>query len=445
MPVRDLLIACSILATLPFCFVRPWVGVLVWLLLSLGNPHRYAWGFVYDFPFAMLVAIATVSGFVFTSERKAFLWTRETIALGALWLWFTVTSIFAFYPESAWEGWEKFSKILVMTVIIVPLFQERRKLRLLLLVVAGSLGFFGVKAGLFVLTTGGQLMVFGPPDSFIEMNTEIALALNMALPLLHYLAREESRRWPRRVLRIAFCLTALAVPFTYSRGGLLGLAFVLVFLFLNARRRWIVLPIALAALLAFMSFAPQRWFERVETLENYEIDGSAQLRFMSWRVGYLIALDRPFVGGGFRVFTNRATYDLYMPEYPRTFGHDAHSIYFNVLGEHGWVGLGLFVVLIGFSMTTLRRLFRLYRASSELRWVSDYARMLQISLGAYLINGAFLSVAYFDLAYSLIVLVPILSALAAAEPAEASAPQPAQPAGAVPAIGRPRVLPRTSA
>lgn len=444
MPVRDLLISFSILATLPFCFVRPWVGVLVWLLLAFVNPHRYSWGFAHDLPFAMSVAIVTLVGFVFSSERKPFLWTRETIVLCALWFWFTVTSVFAFYPDAAWEGWEKFSKILVMTLIIVPLFQERRKLRLLLLVVAGSLGVFGAKAGVWVLATGGQFMVLGPPDSFITSNTEIALALNMSLPLLHYLAREESRPWLRYTLRVAFFLTALAVPFTYSRGGLLGLVLVLTFLFLSARRRWIVLPIALAALVAFMSFAPQRWFERVETLENYEADGSAQLRFMSWQVGYLIALDRPVVGGGFRVFVHRATYDLYFPEYPRSFGHDAHSIYFNLLGEHGWVGLGLFVLLIGFTMATLRRLARLYRTSAELRWISDYARMLQISLSAYLLNGAFLSVAYFDLAYALIILTPILSALAAGVRAEVPAVQPAALASGPTAIGRLRPFPPTS-
>jgi putative inorganic carbon (HCO3(-)) transporter len=445
MPVRDLLITATVFMTLPFCFARPWIGILVWSWLAFMNPHRYSWGFAHDFPFAMLVGLATLAGVLLSSERKPFLWTRETLTLFALWMWFTLTSVFAMYPDSAWAGWENTAKILLMTMVIVPLFQDRRKLRLLLLVIAGSLGFFGVKAGLFVMGTGGQFMVLGPPDSFIETNNEVALALNMALPLLHYLAREEPRPWLRRVLRIAFGLTALAVPFTYSRGGLLGLVLVLSLLFLSARGRLLLLPVAVAAVVAFTWFAPQQFFDRVETLQEYQLDESANLRFMSWQVAYKIALDRPIFGGGFRVFIERATYDIYLPEYPRAFGHDAHSIYFNLLGEHGWIGLGLFVLLIGFTMATLWRIRRRYRGSVQHGWAADYARMLQVSLSAYLVNGAFLSVAYFDLAYTLVILAPILGAVAAAEAAEPAAHGVAPAtAGPVP-IGRVRALrPRAS-
>jgi putative inorganic carbon (hco3(-)) transporter len=435
MPIRDILITLSVLGSLPFCFFRPWIGVLVWSWLAYMNPHRYAWDFAHDLPFAMMVAVATLAGLFFTSDRKGFLWTRETLTLLVLWAWFTVTSAFAMYPEIAWDGWQKISKILVMTLVVVPLFQDRKKLRGLLLVIAGSLGFFGAKAGVFVLSSAGADMVLGPPDSFIASNNEVALALNMALPLLHFLAREEPRRWLRRVLRVAFWLSVLAVPFTYSRGGFLGLVLVLALLFLNSRSRLILLPLALVGLTVFMAFAPQRWFSRVETLEDYQADESAQLRLMSWRVAYDIAADRPVFGGGFRVLTERATYDIYLPEYPRSFGHDAHSIYFNLLGEHGWVGLGIFSVLIVFSMTTLGGLGRRYRSVAGLEWVSGYARMLQISLAAYLLNGAFLSVAYFDLAYGLLILVPVLKALAvekaaaSAEASESAAPTAVLPVG----------------
>jgi O-antigen ligase len=88
---------------------------------------------------------------------------------------------------------------------------------------------------------------------------------------------------------------------------------------------------------------------------------------MSWRVAMLIAADRPLYGGGFRVFVNRATYDIYMPEYPRGFGHDAHSIYFNLLGEHGWVGLGLFVLLVTLAMFKLYAIRRLARGRPSSR------------------------------------------------------------------------------
>ena len=433
MPIRDLLLAGTILAGVPFCFVYPWVGVLMWSWLAYGNPHRLTWDFAYEFPFAQVVAIATLVGFAFTRDKRPFVWTREYLILCLLWAWFGVTSMLAMYPESAWDKFFEFSKILVMAMLVVPLFQDRKRLRIFVFVMGASLGFYGIKGGLFVLGTGGSWMVLGPRGSFFESNTELALVLNMALPMLFYLAREESRRWLKLSLRAAFVLTILAVPFTYSRGGVVGLVVVLTVLFVRARRRFLLVPVLALGLVGFMLFAPQRWVERMQTMEDYQEDESANLRFMSWRVAMMIAADRPVYGGGFRVFVHRPTYDIYMPEYPRGFGHDAHSIYFNLLGEHGWVGLGLFGTLVSLSMFKLAAIRRLAHGRPELAWASGYAHMVQASLATYLITGAFLSAAYFDLAYQLIILVPVIHTLALRQVESEAAPAPVAAPSRVPA------------
>jgi probable O-glycosylation ligase (exosortase A-associated) len=269
-------------------------------------------------------------------------------------------------------------------------------------------------------------MVLGPPNSFFEANTELALVLNMALPFLLYLAKEEPRRWLRLTLYGAFGLTMLAVPFTYSRGGLIGLAVVLVVLFVKARRRVLLVPVVAVGLVGFFMFAPPQWISRMQTLENVQEDGSANLRMMSWRVALSIAEDYPVFGGGFKVFVHRATYDIYMPEYPRSFGHDAHSIYFNLIGEHGWVGFWLFVSLVTAVLLRLYQLRRLARAHPEIAWAGNYAHMLQASIATYLTTGAFLSVAYIDIAYQLFILAPVIHAvavqqLAAGQPESAAA------------------------
>jgi probable O-glycosylation ligase (exosortase A-associated) len=285
------------------------------------------------------------------------------------------------------------------------------------------------------MSTGGQSMVLGASGSFIAANTELALALNMSLPILYYLAKEETRRWLRLTLYAAFALTLLAVPFTYSRGGLLGLAAVLVVLYVKARRRIMLVPVVAVGIIGFFAFAPDALLNRMRTLENVQADGSANLRLMSWQVALGIAQDSPIVGGGFRVFHHRATYDIYMPEYPRAFGHDAHSIYFNLLGEHGWVGLGLFLCLLASVLLRLRRLRALAKSRPEVAWAGNYAHMLQASLAAYLVNGATLSAAYFDLAYQLLILTPLIHAVAtqqlAAPPVESAVP--AVPPAAAPA------------
>lgn len=423
MSTRDLLVTLAVLCALPFCLFRTWVGLLVWSWLAYMNPHRLTWGFAHDLPFAQLVAAATLVGVLFANDRKPFLLSRELILLCGLWAWFFLTSMGAVYPEDAWEKFKEVSKILLMALLVVPFFQDRYRIRMLLLVIAASLGFYGFKGGLFVLLTGGQHMVLGPPESFFAANTELALVMNMALPLLFYLAREETNRWLRRVLWAAFFLTVITVPFTYSRGGTIGLVVVLLVLFVRARRRLLLIPVVAAGLIGFAYFAPDQWVDRMQSLEDVSVDGSAQLRLMSWRVALRIAEDRPVFGGGFKVFVHRETYDIYMPEYPRAFGHDAHSIYFNLIGEHGWGGLTIFVALLVLTLLKLRSIRRLSRANPEVAWAANYAHMIQASLATYLVTGAFLSVAYFDLAYQLIILVPLIHAVALQEiTAKAAAP-----------------------
>lgn len=433
MPIRDVLVTVAILSTLPACLFRPWLGLLVWAWIGYMNPHRLTWGFAYELPFAMLVALATLVGAVFTNDRKPFLWTRETLLVLALWGWFTVTTFFAMYPEPAWAKWTEFSKILLMALLTISFFQDRTRLRILLLVIVASLGFYGFKGGLNALATGGDTMILGAPGSFFEANTEASLVLNMSLPIALYLAREEERRWLRNLLRAIFVLTVFAIPFTYSRAGIVGLAVVLSVLFLRARRRLLVIPLVVLGVLGFMWFAPERLFSRIDTIQHYDLDESAQLRLMSWQVAWDIARDYPVLGGGFKVFLQRATYDIYLPEYPRPFGHDAHSIYFNLLGEHGWVGLGLFVVLLVCTLSTLQRLGQVGKTSPERAWISNYARMVQASILAWLVTGAFLSVAYFDLAYQLIIVTVILKGLA-----REGAPVPGLEPSAVPAVVSPR-------
>jgi hypothetical protein len=99
----------------------------------------------------------------------------------------------------------------------------------------------------------------------------------------------------------------------------------------------------------------------------------------------------PVTGGGFSVFFAPEVYPRYNPEadHPR----DVHSIYFEVLGEHGYVGLAVFVALLGAAFLTASKTIFMARRHAELRWAADLARMLQVSLIGYAIAGAFLTLA----------------------------------------------------
>jgi probable O-glycosylation ligase (exosortase A-associated) len=411
---RDVLLTCVIMGLLPFCLSRPWIGVLTWSWLGYMNPHRMTWGFAYDLPFGMMVMLATVVGLVITKDKKGLPNAIEVYLLLALWGWFLVTTLFAFYPDEAWIQFNKVSKILVGIFLSLFLLQDARKVRALIWVIALSIGFFGVKGGIFSIMTGAQNQVLGPRDSFISGNTEIGLALNMVIPLLIFLQREETRAWRRRMLMAAAILSIIASLGTYSRGALIGLAVVVPLVFLKSRARLILLPLLAIAIVVLPSVMPRQWLERMGTIETYDQDVSANQRLNSWYVARELAKDYPIMGGGFRTFS-RDIYEAYMPGYKYAENAlDAHSIYFQVLGEHGFTGRVLFVALIASTLLSLRRLIWKTRRDPSQQWICNCAQMLEVSVLAYAVSGAFLSMSYFDLFYHQVVITVILKTLVTA-------------------------------
>jgi probable O-glycosylation ligase (exosortase A-associated) len=152
---------------------------------------------------------------------------------------------------------------------------------------------------------------------------------------------------------------------------------------------------------------PQQWFDRMETIKTYEQDGSAMGRINAWRMAFDMAKDRP-LGGGFDAF-NEEMFVRYTGSGENV--HDSHSIYFEVLGEHGFFGLALFLLLGFLTWRTASKVVKRTRGDPQNRWLADLASMIQVSLVGYASGGAFLGLAYFDFYYTLVAVVVVCSRL----------------------------------
>jgi probable O-glycosylation ligase (exosortase A-associated) len=406
MPLRDIFVSTVIFGSLPFCFLRPWVGVLVWSWVGYMNPHRLTWSFAHDMPFAQMVAIATLCGLIVTKEKCPLPSVREVYLLVLFSLTIFLSTLFAHYPEDAWKQFDKVWKILLMTFVTMALFQDPKKVRALVWVISLSIGFYGLKGGIYVVRSGGAYHVLGPEGSFIEGNTEIGMALTMVLPFLILLRREAISSWLRHLLSIVFGFSIVAILGTYSRGAFLGLLVVMTLLFLKSRTKLLAAGLLAIAIPLAMSTLPEKWFGRMETIQTYQKDSSAMGRLEAWKVAIAMGRERPLLGFGFRPFSKEM-----FGRYGYTKGRDAHSIFFQVLAEHGFTGLILYAGLIIGSFLSLRRLARVSQKNPSLQWVYNYSQMLQASFAAYVVCGAFLSMSYFDLFYHLVAIVIILKKL----------------------------------
>ena len=399
--MRDLFVTAVIFGLIPFIFKRPWVGILLWSWLGYMSPHRLAYGFAYDFPFSMIVGVVTIVSFMASREKKAMLWTRETILLLIFVGWMLFTTFFAFYPDWAWLQWNKVWKIQMMVLLTALIITERQQLHWLIWVIALSLGFYGVKGGIFTIVNGGAYRVQGPSGTFIGGNNELALALVMVIPLIRYLHLQETRRLFRLGLAGAMVLTGVAAIGSQSRGALLAMGAMGVFLWLKSRNK-IVTGIYMAVAVVIMgSVMPQEWYDRMETIRTYDADRSAQGRINAWYTAFNVAKDR-ITGGGFEMF-QAPTFHQYAPNPSNV--HDVHSIYFEQMGEHGFIGFALFMLLGLLAWIRAQQIIRQCKHDPDKKWAADLAAMIQVSLIGYAAGGAFLGMSYFDLPYHLIIIL----------------------------------------
>ncbi len=378
----------------------PWIGIMTWTVVSIMNPHKLSWK-LDQWPVAAIVAGTTLLGVLMSPGRKMFPVTRESLALLAFMGWISITVLASGDIANNYEPWKKIMKIDFMILVALFLLHSRLHIMALTWVLAMSLGFHGAKGGIFTIVHGGSYRVWGPEGSFIEGNNELALALIVAIPLMRFLHMTADNIWVKRGLLATMLLSAAAALGTHSRGALLAIVAMALVMWWRSDKKVIGAVVMLVLGTSMIAFMPEHWFSRMGTIDNYEEDASAMGRINAWLMAWNLAKDR-FFGGGFEIY-NFAFFSQYAPV--PTDIHAAHSIFFQVLGEHGFVGLFIFLLIWWFVWMSAGHLRKNGKRKPESKWLSDLGSMCQVSIAGYFVGGAFLSLAYFDLPYNILVLV----------------------------------------
>lgn len=445
--MRDYLLLLLVVGLVPFILARAWIGALAWNWIGLMNPHLYTWTLA-DFPFAQLIGITFLAGWIIARDKRMFPLTAGVVGLCVLWLFVTVKHPFSWNPEVAWEKWKQFTTIIAGALMMGTLIYGKQRIRIFIWVVLFCIGvFFGARGGLFAIATGGAYNVQGPAPSFIGGNTHLGVALLMVLPMFMAFQRDVVSALWRWGAIAGLWLTILAVMFTYSRGAWLGLAAVAGLMYLNCKRKLLIAAMLVPVAITGVAMLPERFHDRLDVIVEYKEDTSALQRLQGWGVAFNVATRHP-LGSGFVL--DATPVDVWMeyanfhhPDFKRA--NAAHSIYFQMLGDHGFLGLLLFLFVLLSTMWMLLRLTLRTRDDPQRRWISHYAMALLFGLVGYAVSGAFVSLAHFDLFYTFVVLAgvllresrqPVQDAKATAAVPPLHAP-PADARGAAPASLRP--------
>lgn len=412
--MRDLLMLGLFMALIYKTFKDPMWGVLGWVWMGVMNPHRLAYGFAHDAPWSMVIALALFASLIVHRDKLVKFPVNAVTVLLAIWiLWIGVSPLlFSFYPDKEMNFWSRAFKVLLMVLVSLLVVKRRRDLDWLVLVLVISIGYYGIKGGVFTVLSGGSARVWGPEGSFIEDNNSLALATIMTVPLIRYLQLQATRPWQRHLATLAMLLCMASAVGSQSRGAFLAIVTMSFFMWLKSRNK---LPLALVVLVALpliFAFMPDSWTDRMETIKTYDQDSSAMGRINAWQMAWRLAIDLFPFGGGFTV-AGPAVFAKYAPDpsVPLT----AHSIYFQAMGEHGFFGLAIFVGIFATTWRLASATIRNAKDLPELQWARDLSAMCQVGLIGYATGGAFLSLVYFDLPYYLVLIVVVVNRVVASE------------------------------
>ena len=415
--MRDLIILGLFTVLIYKTFRDPVWGVLGWVWMGVMNPHRLAYGFAHGAPWSMVIALALFASMLLHRDKLEKFPTNGVSILLAIWiLWIGVSPLLtSFYPEKEFTYWSRAFKVLLMVLAALMVIKRRRDLDWLVLVLVISIGYYGIKGGVFTVLTGGSARVWGPEGSFIEDNNSLALATIMTVPLIRYLQLQATKRWHRHAASAAMLLCMASAVGSQSRGAFLAIIAMTFFMWLKSRNKLPLAMVVLVALPLIFMFMPDSWSDRMETIKTYDQDSSAMGRINAWHTAVRMALDLFPLGGGFTV-AGPAAFQRYAPDPSVVL--TAHSIYFQALGEHGFMGLFIFVGIFALTWKRASVLIERSKHIPELQWARDLAAMCQVGLIGYATGGAFLSLVYFDLPYYLVLLVVVVDRIVARDLAE---------------------------
>lgn len=418
--MRDLAMLAFMFAFVALALRNVFASYLLWGWAGLMAVGTYVYAFMGGLPYAQIFALLTMGGLLVHRQqyRNVFVLNRTLVLMLLFLLHGWLVAMLA-YPglERNWELFGNLVKTMLFCAFMPMLLTERWRVHAMVAMLALAIGFHGLLDGLKFISSGGGhnargIIKFGD-------NNQFALVLLMVIPLLIYLwnnARSRAMRW----IWMGVALTnALAVVATHSRGGLLGMLVIATCVVMFGRRRLMGLLLVATAAVLVVSLAPDQWGARMETIQRAEEDQSFLGRVKAWQVSSAIALQHPILGGGFRAVQSEEVWDKFVDAphllgfidipFVTRVGIAAHSIWFEVLGDMGFVGLALFVVLLLNAFWTWWSVRALVRVNPQrFHWAAELANMIGISLLVYVVSGSLLSAAYFESPYILMMLLESL-------------------------------------
>ena len=412
--MTSLALLAFILLLLALGLKRPFIWVLAYLYVDIVVPQKIGWGLIQTMQLSLITFVAAFAGWLLLDSKAGSRFTFRQGLILLLLAWCGMTTLGAEFQDSAWEKWDWVWKSLVFAAFLPLTLRTRLRIEAAVMFIVLAVATIAINGGIKTVFGGGgygTLRLLVDENAGIYEGSIISTVAIATIPLALWLARHTTvfpRGWMTWAFTAGLVFSCLLIPVgTSTRTGLVCIVVLGVLLLRSVRYRFVYMGAASLALMAAVPFLPQTYVERMETIVGFRADQSASTRLQVWQWTIDYARDHP-LGGGFDAYRgNSFTYNtvvttgegpLRKVEYREVTetSRAYHSSYFELLGEQGYFGLGIWLLLQGlglWQMEMLRRRFR-RRDGDNRSWQWGLATALQQGHVVYLVGAAFVGIAY---------------------------------------------------
>lgn len=419
--MRDLMFLAGLLVLLPLALSNAMVAYLIWGWTAVISIDSYLYGFMQSFRLNLMFGLLALILIFLKRDtvRGSQLNNSGTYILLILFLFqATVSMIFAYDGNPLnWEIYNRIFKIFLFVFVMPLVVVGRYRIHAMVIMLCLGLGFHGLIDGLKFFSSGGGHIVRGLAK--FGDNNHFAATLVLAIPLLLYLSRYSNGKFIRFAALSATFANIAAIIGTHSRGGLIALLVTGAWLIIGTRQRFAGIALFVAGVSLVVTMAPSNWIERMQTIKSADEETSFQTRLEAWQVSSAIALRNPLTGGGLHAVQVQSVWEQFkgskglLPfvevDFVSGIFRAAHSIYFEVLGDMGFIGFFLFMAILINGIFNSRRLSVLARGrEQEFEWAIDLSKALAAVIVGFMVGGLTVSLAYSEVIYIAIMLTEIL-------------------------------------
>lgn len=375
------------------------VFLVLFILFSYFRLHE-AFPFLMPFKLPKLLALASLVGItwhLFISKRLSPFWHSGLFVFSLFFVWLTIACIMAVNPSIAMTYWSGIlTKVFIMVFAIswwVKSVSAFSWIRL-------GISLSGISVALVALynkfqgiglVEGTRVTISRELRSQLGDPNDLSLVLMFAVS---FLAAEVFNPHAKKIMRL-FSLVGLLVIIngilaTQSRGGLLGIAFVLGYFFYKRVRSIYLTGLAGAVGLVLLVVVAGISERQSGGAAEDGVDASAMGRIYAWQAAFNMAVANPVSGVGIDNFY--ANYFFYSPHWDGK-NHAVHSTWLQVLAETGFVGLTLFIWLIATIYRALRRSNVMLENTQQYSLITTNNALLA-GLLAFCVSGTFLTQAF---------------------------------------------------